>query len=86
MRVIYCELPLLRIKDTRCIASNEDNFLLSAQTLTKTVAANTNVRLMRRPKESDNTRFVLSGKISDVCAALEQLAAQETRNACRCAF
>lgn len=48
-------------------------------------ACKVHVRLLRRAKEQDCTRFALTGKLSDVCAALDELAALEQRNACRCA-
>lgn len=86
MHLIYCELPLPRVNHIAPVASNENNLSRATFSMAYAVAANSNVRLMRRPKESDNTRFVLSGKLSDVCAALDQLAAQETRNTWRCAF
>lgn len=86
MHFVYCEIPLTRLEDTRCTASNDNHFAPSTPALSKAAAIRSNVRLMRGSKESDNTRFALSGKLSDVCAALDQLAAQETCNAWRCAF
>lgn len=83
MQVIYCQLPLNRVKHVRLIASNDAQILVPPQATCVAVAVHSNVRLMRRSKDSDNTRFALSGKLSDVCAALDQLAAQETRNALR---
>ena len=86
MHVIYCQLPLNRVKQVRLIASNDAQILAAPQATCVAVAAHSNVRLMCRSKDGDNTRFALSGKLSDVCAALDQLAAQETRNALRWAF
>ncbi|MFZ7321223.1 hypothetical protein [Comamonas jiangduensis] len=40
---------------------------------------------MRRSKDKDSNRFALSGKLADVCAALDALAAQEMRNTWRVA-
>lgn len=43
-----------------------------------------NVRLLtRQPERLNCTRFVLSGRLSDVCAALEQMVTQEQLHARR---
>lgn len=86
MYFIYCELPLNRVGNEHVNASNEKNFHGFVYAIRNAAVSDSNVRLMRRPQEDDNTRFALSGKLSDVCAALEQLEAQEIRNAWRCAI
>lgn len=86
MQLIYCELPLSRVGLSHLGASNQDQLLGLPVPLKSAAMGCNNVRLMRRAKDIDNTRFALSGKLADVCAALDQLAAQETRNAWRVAF
>ena len=73
MSMTFCQLPRSRIT-TATMASNEAHFLPQALPH--------NVRLLRRAHDPDRTRFVMSGRLSDVCAALEQLAEQEQRNVC----
>jgi hypothetical protein len=73
MSMTFCQLPMSRIT-TATMASNEAHFLPQALPH--------NVRLLRRAHDPDRTRFVMSGRLSDVCAALEQLAEQEQRNVC----
>ena len=85
MPLIYCELPLTRVNFSADCASNHEQWHSMELHATDCATTQSNVRLMRRPKEADSTRFVLSGKLSDVCAALDQLAAQESLNALRVA-
>lgn len=79
MTMLHCELPLPRSTCRPWVASNQDQFH------TLSMSCHGNVRLMRRPKDTDRARFALSGKLSDVCAALAALEAQEARNRLRCA-
>ena len=78
MPMTFCPLPLPFVAtapDT--VASNDSQLHIAATQM----PAHGNVRMLRRAHEADNTRFVLSGKLSDVCAALEQLVNQEQRYA-----
>jgi len=85
MQFFYCELPLPRISPAAHKASNQARFIdLPAHMVDRQVCTG-NVRLMRRMKDADNSRFVLSGKLGDVCAALDELAAQEQNNIWRVA-
>lgn len=87
MPLIFCELPLRRVEHAAFQASNQEPLKEEPmQQVAGTVMAGPNVRLMRRAQDMDSSRFVLSGKLADVCAALDQLAAQETRNAWRVAL
>lgn len=87
MQLIYCDLPLHRVHHAQLHASNQAHLVVLPAPLNDAAAmANQHVRLMRRATDMDSTRFALSGKLADVCAALDQLAAQETRNAWRVAF
>lgn len=85
MPLIYCKLPLLRVNFSSVCASNQEQWHYTELRTVNCASTPSNVRLMRRPKEADSTRFVLSGKLGDVCAALDQLAAQESLNALRMA-
>ena len=85
--LIFCELPLRRIEHAVFHASNQAPLAEAPiQRVAGTTMASPPVRLMRRAQDMDSSRFVLSGKLADVCAALDQLAAQETRNAWRVAL
>lgn len=86
MPLTHCELPLRRVRPAHLRASNQDQLLGLPAPLNDAAMASNNVRLMRRAKDSDTTRFALSGRLADVCAALDQLAAQENRSAWRVAF
>ncbi|WP_260673508.1 hypothetical protein [Comamonas aquatica] len=85
MTTLHCELPLPRSTCRPRVASNQDQFHALTMSLPPSSACHGNVRLMRRPKDTDRARFALSGKLADVCAALEALAAQEARHRLRCA-
>ncbi|MDH0363554.1 hypothetical protein [Comamonas aquatica] len=85
MTTLHCELPLPRSTCRPRVASNQDQFHVLTMSLPPSSACHGNVRLMRRPKDTDRARFALSGKLADVCAALEALAAQEARHRLRCA-
>lgn len=85
MTTLHCELPLPRSTCRPRVASNQDQFHAPTTPLPASSACHGNVRLMRRPKDTDRARFALSGKLADVCAALEALAAQEARHRLRCA-
>ncbi|WP_368921538.1 hypothetical protein [Comamonas aquatica] len=85
MTTLHCELPLPRSTCRPRVASNQDQFHALTMSLRPSSACHGNVRLMRRPKDTDRARFALSGKLADVCAALEALAAQEDGHRLRCA-
>lgn len=86
MQLLHCNLPLTRIDAASDAASNQTTFTDIPYVPLDCNAYSGNVRLMRRTKDGDNQRFALSGKLADVCAALDELAAQETRNAWRIAM
>ena len=77
MPLSYCQLPLPRIFPQEDIACNQAIFLAPSL---GTLAESANVRLLHRAKEKDASRFILSGKMADVCAALDYLARQEQNN------
>lgn len=83
MQVLHCPLPLPRL-ESAALASNQALFGVAPPYMDGH-ACHANVRLMRRSKEVDGNRFALSGKLADVCAALDALAEQEMRNAWRIA-
>ncbi|MBP7646769.1 MAG: hypothetical protein KA751_08475 [Comamonas sp.] len=85
MQFFYCELPLPRINPASHTACNQARYINLPEQLADRQASSGNVRLMRRMKDFDNSRFVLSGKLVDVCAALDELAAQEQHNTWRVA-
>lgn len=85
MQFFYCELPLPRINPASHTACNQARYINLPEQLADRQASSGNVRLMRRTKDFDNSRFVLSGKLVDVCAALDELAAQEQHNTWRVA-
>ena len=85
MTTLHWELPLPRSTCRPRVASNQDQVHGLTMSLPPSSACHGNVRLMRRPKDTDRARFALSGKLADVCAALEALAAQEARHRLRCA-
>lgn len=85
MTTLHCELPLPRSTCRPRVASNQDQLHALTMPQPASSACHGNVRLMRRPKDTDRARFALSGKLADVCAALEALAAQEARHRLRCA-
>lgn len=73
MPVFFCSLPLLVVAKPLCSAAN-------AACLVPVTAAG-NVRLLRRAHDVDRNRFVISGKLADVCQELERLASEEIRHA-----
>lgn len=85
MPLIYCELPLRPIAHCQVEASNQPHLDCLALPDLRIAMNSPNVRLTRHTQEIDDARFVLSGKLADVCAALDHLAAQEQRNAWRAA-
>lgn len=85
MQFFYCDLPLPRINPASHTACNQARYINLPEQLADRQASSGNVRLMRRMKDFDNSRFVLSGKLVDVCAALDELAAQEQHNTWRVA-
>lgn len=86
MQTMICTLPLVRIPIAPLVACNDDQFQEHATpTRHAHAACKANVRWMCRSKDIDCNRFALSGKLADVCAALDELAAQEVRNAWKCA-
>lgn len=87
MQLLLCTLPLPRQFPTPAFASNADQLQRSAG-LSNSATHTTlhgNVRWMQSPQNTDPQRIALSGKLSDVCAALDELAAQEIRNIWRTA-
>lgn len=72
------QLPFFTLRE----ASNDASFACSS-CMTYEQLQHSNVRLLRHPKEQDCARFVLSGKLADVCAALDEMAALEKSNALR---
>lgn len=82
MHLIHCTLPLECLPQAIDCASN-DSQLNALATPDFDISTASNVRLMRRAKDTDSARFVLSGKLADVCAALDALAAEENRKARR---
>ena len=85
MRLSYCHLPLARVPQVVDCASNDASQLATAVG-PMDISRASNVRLLRSTQESDSARFVLAGKLADVCAALDLLAAEETRIARRVAI
>lgn len=85
MRLLHCPLPLPHLESAAASASNQALFCDTSFNTATCKNCTGNVRLMRRSKDQDNNRFALSGKLADVCAALDALAAQEIRNAWRVA-
>lgn len=73
MSIFFCALPLLSVAKPQRSAAN-------AACLHPLTAAG-NVRLLRRAHDADSNRFVISGKLADVCQALERLASEEIRHA-----
>lgn len=73
MSLTYCHLPLpTRPATSLGAAANAAHWLPCRPQLPG------NVRLLTPlPEPLHNTRFVLSGRLSDVCAALDHLASQE---------
>lgn len=89
MQMLHYSLPLSPLECATASASNQSHYSPRLKQEGATLCLGTpagNVRFMRRLKDSDSNCFALSGKLSDVCAALDALAAQETRNAWRCAL
>lgn len=85
MHFLHCPLPLPHLESAAASASNQALFCDTSFNTATCKNCTGNVRLMRRSKDQDNNRFALSGKLADVCAALDALAAQEIRNAWRVA-
>ena len=86
MHLLHCPQPLPPLESvTTAFASNQASFHEISACAAPCESCTGNVRLMRRSKDQDGNRFALSGKLADVCAALDALAAQETRNARRIA-
>ena len=86
MTMFHCPLPLARTARPGHAANHEvfhDPAISPAPqppglTLVRaTQPLAHNVRLLRNHRSSDRALFALSGKLSDVCAALDQLARQE---------
>lgn len=85
MRLFHCELPLPRIAQVHQTACNQARFSSQSNDSVVPNIGTGNVRLMHRAKDFGNTRFVLSGKLADVCAALDAMAAQEQHSTWRVA-
>lgn len=73
MTVFFCPLPLPTVCPHPRRAANTEQL--------HPLAAVGNVRLLRRAHEADTSRFVMSGRLADVCQALERLASEEMRRA-----
>lgn len=91
MTVINLLLPLpfsRLVRNTSPIAANDaafDSLWNATSTATiENLKASNQVRLLRHAKEQDTNRFALTGKLSDVCAALDELAQLEEDNMRRC--
>ena len=85
MQRLICTLPLARVPQASLVASNDDQLHTNESPLCVATACTAHVRWMCRAKDAGSNRFALSGKLADVCAVLDELAAQEVRNAWRCA-
>lgn len=83
MRLMHCALPLTYVARPMTCASNQPLPLSKPATLG--LSGHSNVRMMRPSLDTNSTCFALSGKLSDVCAALEAMAATERLQAMRCA-
>ena len=84
MQRLICTLPLARVPQASLVASNDDQLHTGESALCTATSCAAQVRWMCRAKDAGSSRFALSGKLADVCAALDELAAQEVRNAWRC--
>lgn len=87
MQLSFCPLPLPRVSASVALASNACQFhpTKASHSTMGCQALHSNVRWMQRPQNTDIRRIALSGKLSDVCAALDELAAQERYGAWRTA-
>lgn len=80
MQITFCKLPLPRLPHIDFSARNQDyfhNLLLQQPKDPFNHFQASNVRFMKRPWDKDHNRFALSGKLSDVCAALDAMAESE---------
>ena len=84
MTTIFVDLPLQHLQFAHTLRASNDAVFHCATGLTQPTCAG-NVRLLRRAQDQDHARFVMSGKLADVCAALDALAKQEVRQSWRCA-
>ena len=82
MPFLHCPLPLASLTIAATGAANADTLNQPPATSLE-ICCTENVRLMRRSQDCDTTRFALAGKLADVCAALDELAAQEIYQARR---
>lgn len=85
MTVTLTPMPLPTLDRLSAGNAANDAFYFAACLPSAASLSNARVRMLKHNEEMDGTRFVLSGKLSDVCAALDQLAALEQHNAWRCA-
>lgn len=77
--LVFCPLPLKRLSDQQRHAANHellDCIALDAGTPRPSHKLS-NVRLLRCKHDPDQARFALSGKMADVCQALDIMAARE---------
>ena len=77
--LVFCQLPLQSVPGYASHAANQAHLVTAITHAPTSLWGNqcSNVRLLRRQHEPDQTRFALSGKMADVCQALEALAARE---------
>ena len=86
MHHVICTLPLARLPLASSVASNADKFNEPRiHTQPTQATCKVNVRWLCHSQDTDCHRFALSGRLADVCAVLDELAAQEVRNAWKCA-
>lgn len=83
MSLIPCTLPLPCVASTLVLASNQE---WGFQMDTVNLIGHGNVRVMRPTLDNNNACFALSGKLADVCAALDAMAQKEQLQAMRCAM
>lgn len=78
LRLIPCQLRSLPIPGAARPAANQRYFRTPLRDVSAPApACLTQVRLLRRAQETDRNRFVLSGRLADVCQALDHMLAQE---------
>lgn len=85
--LVFCKLPLQSIPRYTSHAANQACMDIARASTPPFFWGNecSNVRLLRRQHDPDRTRFALSGKMADVCQALDALAARELAHNARLA-
>lgn len=84
MPLKHCTLPLPYVGNPLILASNQT--LHPKTPDIPAIRGYGNVRVMRPSTDAHNTCFALCGKLADVCAALEVMAAKEHLQSMRCAM